>query len=346
MCNSAVSRSSSKSNTRRITIAAVLLSVLAVLIVAFVLSRARRRTAHTGRAPDEALSDKLLEESHRQFAATYKDCFSNKHLGSPVSANLEFIQRHADGLHRVQVGSVVRSMPNGTCCVGKLSLLDESRNASVFIVDQDADLDAKIRFLAECRLLAVLTHANILPVLAWSTFPRLLMCSTPQTHDLRTFLKACRPTSTVKIRDISLEDLSQMITQLASACTFLATRSVLHGDLRADNVFINAEGILTPQLGNFLVSRADRNDENDYKYLSPEVDELAIEHLLTLPQTLESNVYTIPSEVYSFGSLCWEVVFIRLITSAIDTCCRFSAMARCLGALQAARKFSRTYKMA
>ncbi|KAL3112806.1 hypothetical protein niasHT_019780 [Heterodera trifolii] len=110
-------------------------------------------------------------------------------------------------------------------------------------------------------------------------------------------------TSTAQIlnRQLTLRDLVRFGADIAKGMDFLASKKIIHRDLAARNVLV-ADNV-TMKISDFGLSR--NIFYNDY-YRKRGAGRLPIKWMA--PEALEANVYTVHSDVWSYGILLWEIM--------------------------------------
>ncbi|VDN01536.1 unnamed protein product [Thelazia callipaeda] len=105
----------------------------------------------------------------------------------------------------------------------------------------------------------------------------------------------------VLIKHLTQRHLVQFAWQVAKGMEFMANRKIIHRDLAARNVLV-ADGFIL-KISDFGLSRDVRY--NDY-YRKKGNGRLPIKWMAL--EALDSHVYTIYSDVWSFGILLWEIM--------------------------------------
>ena len=167
------------------------------------------------------------------------------------------------------------------------------------------DAQAQVQVLLEAHVLHLLRHEHIVSLVAVVTthVPVLVCTEYMPGGDLKTFLRACRPTNeTVKVV-LGSEDFDRMATQVCSALAFLEEKRILHRDIAARNVLVNADGsvVKLSDLG------AARDVYRTEEYIKTNSSSARLPIAWMAPESLRDNVYTHKSDVWSFGVLLWEL---------------------------------------
>jgi serine/threonine protein kinase/Ran GTPase-activating protein (RanGAP) involved in mRNA processing and transport len=209
----------------------------------------------------------------KRFAATLRPTLANMAPGEP------------SGIDSVDVCGVARE-----CRVGVGVSLEDAQ-----------------RFVAEAYLLVSLQHKNILRVVAvvTSSVSMLVVTELMLNRDLKTFLRACRPTLQTRKENLDVKSLLRVSSLVVEACEFLEERKVVHRALMASNVLVGVDH-RDIRLGGLDSLREVGGADYDYVTTSATKDQLDIRWLA--PESIEGNRYTVKSDVWSFGVLLWEVV--------------------------------------
>ncbi len=167
------------------------------------------------------------------------------------------------------------------------------------------DAEAQVQVLLEAHVLHLLRHAHIVSLAAVvsSQVPVLVCTEYMAGGDLKTFLRACRPSNeTVKVV-LGGEDFDRMATQVCSALAFLEEKRILHRDVAARNVLVNADGsvVKLSDLG------AARDVYRTEEYIKSNSSSARLPIAWMAPESLRDNVYTHKSDVWSFGVFLWEL---------------------------------------
>ncbi|ULT81065.1 hypothetical protein L3Y34_011140 [Caenorhabditis briggsae] len=169
-------------------------------------------------------------------------------------------------------------------------------------------------------------HENVLRLIGCSTGqgPLYVVVELCKHGNLRDFLRAHRPKEDKvkkssqeladyleprknEIADVELipnltqRHLVQFAWQVATGMNFLAEKKIIHRDLAARNVLVSEGHIM--KISDFGLSR-DVNTGNYYKKRG--TGRLPIKWMAV--ESLDSNVYTIESDVWSYGVLLWEIM--------------------------------------
>uniref|UniRef100_A0ABM5FL87 receptor protein-tyrosine kinase n=1 Tax=Pogona vitticeps TaxID=103695 RepID=A0ABM5FL87_9SAUR len=105
---------------------------------------------------------------------------------------------------------------------------------------------------------------------------------------------------TVDSHPLSLDDLLQFSSQVAQGMSFLASKNCIHRDLAARNVLV-ADGRVA-KICDFGLARDIMNDAN---YVVKGNARLPVKWMA--PESIFECVYTVQSDVWSYGILLWEI---------------------------------------
>eukprot|EP00042_Codosiga_hollandica_P041687 m.374554 g.374554 ORF g.374554 m.374554 type:complete len:926 (-) comp56166_c0_seq1:359-3136(-) len=188
----------------------------------------------------------------------------------------------------------------GSVSQGKLVRADASTVACAVKVLSSSEQELKSKFLAEAQLLAQLQHPRIVTLLAVCTTSEPFLLVMELMHgDLRRYLQTY---VTENNKYFQGEDYFVVIQQICEAMVFLAARSIVHRDLAARNVLVSASGHSVVKLADLGLSRT-LSDSLYYRKRSD--DKVPIKW--TALEAILDRKYTISSDIWSFGVLCWEV---------------------------------------
>ena len=97
-------------------------------------------------------------------------------------------------------------------------------------------------------------------------------------------------------RELSVDEISDVLLQVATGMSFLHSHHVLHRDLKSTNVMLDGNGVA--KICDFGVSRYEASDmtaeTGTYRWMAPEV--------------IRHEKYSMAADVYSFAILAWELL--------------------------------------
>ena len=158
--------------------------------------------------------------------------------------------------------------------------------------------------LIEALVLHSLKHKYILGLVGISstTMPFLLVTEMMQNGDLKTYLRACRPSQPKPKAKLTLLDVATIVNHIARALAYLEATHVVHRDVAARNVLVGA-GPTDVKLGDLGAARSVFREENrEYTATSDHKPArwMALE-------SLKAATFSNKTDVWGFGVLCWEV---------------------------------------
>ena len=168
---------------------------------------------------------------------------------------------------------------------------------------ENTDVEAQEQVLKEAFALHALRNPCLIQLvgIVTSQLPVLVCMEYMAGGDLKTFLRACRPSNSIVKVVLGNEDFFRVATQVSSALAFLEQRKVLHRDVAARNVLVNKDASMA-KLSDLGAARDVYRTE---EYTQTSTARLPIAWMA--PESLRDNVYTHKSDVWSFGVLLWEL---------------------------------------
>jgi serine/threonine protein kinase len=168
------------------------------------------------------------------------------------------------------------------------------------------DAEQLVLFCAEALLMGAMHHPNILSVVGviLDTLPMQIMTEHMRNGDLKSYLRACRPTSKIAKEKLNAAKLLEICSQIASACVYLEKLKVVHRGVMASNVLIGTDHTQL-KLGGFTSLREVRRADEYVKTSTKEDTDLDIRWMAT--ECFTDNTFSTKSDVWSFAVLVWEV---------------------------------------
>ena len=295
-------------------IVGVIAAMLVVcLVVAWVLNHRRGRgSTHRVAKQMAALRELLLQNVQAQFLLGYRQLigidiasfeeYQAQIATFEVSASAIMIE---DELGKGNYGTVFRAQLKRR---GRPTVMVAVKVPNPPGLGAGADLeslaDQSTALLLEAFVMHGLRHPFIVSVVALAAHcqPVMLCLELMENGDLRSFLKACRPSLPNPKAAIDTLTIAKMAARLSSAMSFLEKNRVIHRDLAARNVLVGAT-VLDVKLGDLGAARNVKNKE-EYTYIATTT------HMPAKWMSLESlreAKFSHKSDVFAFGVLLWEI---------------------------------------
>ncbi|XP_048588391.1 tyrosine-protein kinase RYK [Nematostella vectensis] len=234
--------------------------------------------------------------------STQKGKYGNRDIKSEL-ADLEV------DMSRITLGDLLYEGTFARIYEGVLTGPEEHQQQGVIVktVSEIASRDQVTLMLIESSMLRDLTHKNLLPIMCVCSEDEqqpLVMFPFMNRGNLKLFLKRSRSPEGVS-KSLTTADLVHMGIQVAKGMQYLARRAIVHKDLAARNCVLDDE--LNVKVTDCALSRD--LFPGDYCCLCDNenrpVKWMAVE-------SLESNRYTVSSDVWSYGVLLWELMTLAL----------------------------------
>lgn len=285
-------------------IAGIVVGVLGAvcLVCVLIVVRARKQSKYNQQLEHQLLFMKMgVQELSTQVKSMFAQEFSRT-IGTDTDKSEQAFQALEIKRERLTLGKELGKGAFGVVYQADLRTGALARPVAVKTLHADSGKDELTKFLMEARLMSLLSHPNLLELVAVCTkeTPFYLVTEFMSKGDLRQFLRDCRPSNGSASKNlIKVSDMHLMTVQIADAMTFLERRHVIHRDLAARNVLVGENNIV--KLADFGMSR---NVESDY-YKKTSDDRVPVKWMA--PESISERIYTSLSDVWSFGILLWEI---------------------------------------
>ncbi|XP_054617968.1 tyrosine-protein kinase SRK2 [Dunckerocampus dactyliophorus] len=152
-------------------------------------------------------------------------------------------------------------------------------------------------FLREAQIMKRLRHAKLIQLYAVCTMeePIYIITELMKNGSLLEYLQKDKGTK------LQLSDQIEMAAQVASGMAFLELQNYIHRDLAARNVLVGENNIC--KVADFGLARVFQSDS---VYEAREGTKFPVKW--TAPECIHSNIFTIKSDVWSFGILLYEIM--------------------------------------
>ncbi|XP_071801017.1 proto-oncogene tyrosine-protein kinase ROS-like [Asterias amurensis] len=173
---------------------------------------------------------------------------------------------------------------------------------------QGATDQEKEEFLKEASLMGNFNDKHILGLLGVCLHndPQFIILELMEGGDLLSYLRGARGTSITPCH-LSPLDLIDIVMDVAKGCRYLESLKFVHRDLAARNCLVSVKDYLSPdrvvKIGDFGLAR----DIYKSDYYRKEGEGLLPVRWMC-PEALMDGVFTVQSDVWSFGVLVWEVM--------------------------------------
>ncbi|XP_072018454.1 proto-oncogene tyrosine-protein kinase ROS-like [Amphiura filiformis] len=170
--------------------------------------------------------------------------------------------------------------------------------------------EEKDEFLKEAALMGNFQNENILGLLGvcLDNDPQFIILELMEGGDLLTYLRGARATSATAAR-LDPTDLTDIVLDVAKGCQYLESIKFIHRDLAARNCLVNTKDYAGPninrsvKIGDFGLAR----DIYKSDYYRKEGEGLLPVRWMA-PEALVDGVFTVQTDVWSFGVLAWETM--------------------------------------
>jgi serine/threonine protein kinase len=279
------------------------------LSVALLLLRRRSSAKHA--AKHSALASRIASNARDDFVKRFPHVVQKLHdERSDALAVLDATMAAvAFSRSAVDVGDVMGAGRFGT---RYFATVRTSKGKSlVGVVAKECPASASVAemqlFMTEAYLLNSLKHKNMLRVVCVvsNSLPMLVATEMMQNQDLKSFLRACRPTSNNRKETLDISCLLRIGSLVVEACEFLEERRVVHRALMACNVLVGVDH-RDIRLSGLDSLRETAGDDYEYVKTSTAKDQLDIRWLAL--ESFGNQRYTSKSDVWSFGVMLWEIM--------------------------------------
>ena len=149
------------------------------------------------------------------------------------------------GVDNYQLGPEISTGGMGSVLEAHDGKLDRKVAIKVMLLDADADVRMRQRFLREAQVLAMLAHPNIVPIydIVWEDgLPLFYSMKLVKGRTLHAILNDLRMENTHALRDYPLTRLLGIFRKVCDAIAFAHSQGVLHRDLKPENVMVGEFG--------------------------------------------------------------------------------------------------------
>ncbi|CAH8523494.1 unnamed protein product [Dicrocoelium dendriticum] len=241
-----------------------------------------------GHAQEASQATRLLHHLDTRFASIYRvQPDANYEIPRENLKVGSYLGGGAFGVVHLGTALDLPNHPSGQVVVAVKTLRDNFSESDVIDLLKEMDIMKQLH-----------SHKHIIRLLAVCTqngAPYLIMEYAPYGN-LRSYLCANKSTFEQSASIVCL--LLNYGRQVAEGMEFLSSRSIIHRDLAARNILVGEDYVL--KIADFGLTRA----ADDY-YRKLTNGRLPIKWLA--PECIFDRVYTVRSDVWSFGVLLWEV---------------------------------------
>ncbi|XP_077977455.1 proto-oncogene tyrosine-protein kinase ROS-like [Glandiceps talaboti] len=164
----------------------------------------------------------------------------------------------------------------------------------------------KEEFLKEAQLMSNFKHPHILRLLGvcLDNDPQFIILELMEAGDLLSYLRSCRPTAASPAA-LGCMDLIEISIDVCRGCRYLEEMHFVHRDLAARNCLVSSRDprFRNVKIGDFGLAR----DIYKNDYYRKEGEGLLPVRWMS-PESLVDGVFTIQSDLWSFGVLLWEIM--------------------------------------
>ncbi|KYB29498.1 tyrosine kinase receptor Cad96Ca isoform X2 [Tribolium castaneum] len=214
--------------------------------------------------------------------------------------------------HRLKFFNILGEGAFGQVWKCEASDIDGKEGVSVVAVKtlkENANEKEKSDLLSELRVMKMLeTHPNVVRLLGCCTDkePIFLIMEYISKGKLQSYLRNSRAERYYnnmhgQSKSLTSRDLTSFVYQVAKGMEFLSANGIIHRDLAARNILITEEH--TCKVADFGFAR---DVIVSHVYERKSEGRLPIRWMA--PESLYDNIFSVKSDVWSFGVLIWEVV--------------------------------------
>ena len=197
---------------------------------------------------------------------------------------------------RVVIESEIGAGEFGSVCSGHYNKLDGKKRTIAIKTLKDSSDANKVKFLQEASIMIQFKHAKIVDLVGvvTKTEPVLICLEFMELGSLRSYLK-----SELVENKLANYELVRMACDVCSAMHYLSESGFIHRDLAARNVLINKH--FECKVSDFGLSQEAGDQAQD----SNKEEKIPIRW--TAPEAVMQHRFSSASDVWSFGSLLWEM---------------------------------------
>ncbi|XP_072379897.1 tyrosine kinase receptor Cad96Ca [Diabrotica undecimpunctata] len=276
-----------------------------------------RKVSSNGTAVNEDPGFNMQEwRRPRAFSNRYEPWYTDQGripVGNQASSPVKDVDRWEFPRHRLKFFNILGEGAFGQ--VWKCEALDMDGNdtgvtvVAVKTLKENANEKEKSDLQSELQVMKMLEpHPNVVRLLGCCTDkePIFLIMEYISKGKLQSFLRNSRAERYYnnmhgQSRSLTSRDLTSFVYQVAKGMEFLSTNGIIHRDLAARNVLITEDHIC--KVADFGFAR---DIIANHIYERKSEGRLPIRWMA--PESLYDNIFTVKSDVWSFGVLVWEVV--------------------------------------
>lgn len=171
-------------------------------------------------------------------------------------------------------------------------ILEREVEIKVLFPSRVKDKEVVQRFRLDAYTVSQLTHPNIISVPAqWNKEPLYIVTEATDDESLRELIKQEAP--------LHLLRAMSLLEQIAAGLDYAHTRSVIHQDLRPDQILIKAQSQV--QIKNFKLFP----DEERFQNLSKAEKEIIA---YVAPEVIQNQALTPQTDIYALGIIAYELL--------------------------------------